>query len=99
VEWRLKDGTPIATILRWTVADDSGAVAKQKTWLVVTKLEADNSCHMGYVEGSYPRANEKARWLADGAAEAFSCKQSKPTIFASSAALVFDIGASGGCEE
>jgi hypothetical protein len=99
VEWRLQDGTPFATILRWTVAHHSGDVAKQKTWLVVTKLEANNSCQMGYVEGSYPRANEKARWLADGAAEAFSCKQSKPTIFASSAALVFDIGASGGCEE
>jgi hypothetical protein len=99
VEWRLKDGKAIATILRWKVSYDPEDSAKTKDWLVVTKVEDGQSCQMGYVEGSYPRANEKARWLADTAAEAFSCKLGKPIIFASSAALEKDIGATGGCEE
>jgi hypothetical protein len=98
VEWRLKDGKPIATILRWSVSYDPEDSAKQKTWLVVTKLEDNNSCHMGYIEGGYPQANEKARWLADTAAEGFSCKSSK-TIFVANAGTTTDgIASEGGCE-
>ena len=98
VEWRLKDGVPIATILRWTVAYDPEDSTKEKSWLVVTKLEDNNSCHMGYVEGAYPNANEKARELADTAAAGFSCKTGK-TVFVANAGTATDgIASEGGCE-
>lgn len=98
VEWRLKDGTPIATILRWKVAYDPEDSTKEKSWLVVTKLEDNNSCHMGYVEGGYPNANEKARWLADTAAETFSCKTGKTVFFANAGTATDGIASAGGCE-
>jgi hypothetical protein len=97
IEWRLKNGKPIATIFRWTVSYDPEDSSKTKSWLVVTKLEADDSCHMGYVEGGYPKANEKARWLADTAAEAFSCKVGKTIFFASPGTQTDGIAADGGC--
>jgi hypothetical protein len=99
IEWRLKDNKPIATILRWTVSYDPDDSAKTKSWLVVTKLEDNNSCHMGYVEGSYPQANEKARWLADTAAEGFSCKTGKPVFFANTGTATDGIASDGGCEK
>lgn len=98
IEWRLKDGIPIATILRWKVAYDPEDSTKEKSWLVVTKLEDNNSCHMGYVEGGYPNANEKARWLADTAAEAFSCKTGKTVFFANAGTATDGIASAGGCE-
>jgi hypothetical protein len=97
VEWRLKDGVPIATILRWKVAYDPDDSTKNKDWLVVTRLGDGNSCHVGYVEGGYPNANEKARWLADTAAEAFSCKDGIPVYFAKPGTVTQDI-TSGGCD-
>lgn len=99
IEWRLKDGNPIATILRWSVSYDAEEPSKQKSWLVVTKLEADNSCHMAYVEGAYPGANEKARSLADTAAEAFSCESDRPTFFANPGTATDGIAANNGCVE
>lgn len=99
IEWRLKDGKPIATILRWSVSYDPEDSSKQKSWLVVTKLEKNDSCHMGYVEGAYPNANEMARRLADTAAEGFSCKTDKPTFFANPGTETDGIAANNGCAE
>jgi hypothetical protein len=99
IEWRLKDGKPTATILRWSVSYDPEDSNKQKSWLVVTKLEKENSCHMGYVEGAYPNANEKARWLVDTAAEAFSCASGKPVFFANPGTGTDGIAANGGCSD
>jgi hypothetical protein len=99
IEWRLKDGRPIATILRWSVSYDPDDSSKQKSWLVVTKLDEGNSCHVGYVEGGYPKANEKARWLADTAAEAFSCKDGKTIFFANPGTDTDGIASDGGCAE
>jgi hypothetical protein len=96
IEWRLRDGEPIATIFRWTVSYDPEDSSKTKTWLVVTKLERQNSCHMGYVEGSYPNANQKARWLADQAA-AFSCDVGVPTFFANPGTATEGIVSSAVC--
>jgi hypothetical protein len=97
IEWRLKNGTPIATILRWTVAYDPEDPTKKRSWLVVTKLEDGNSCHMGYVEGGYPQANEKARWLADTGAETFSCKTSRTLVFANAGTAKDSVASEGGC--
>jgi hypothetical protein len=98
IEWRLKDGKAIAAILRWKVSYDSEDATKTKDWLVVTKVEDRQSCHVGYVEGSYPDANAKARWLADTAAEVFSCKVGKTIFFASPGTSTDGIAPEGGCE-
>ena len=78
VEWRLKDGQPIAAIERWNVGDEMDL--KAKSWLVVTALRKDQSCHMHYVAGSYPNANEAARRAADDLAEGFNCLTDVPTV-------------------
>ena len=72
IEWRLSNGQPIATIQRWSVSNNVDS-SITKSWLVVTKLELTNSCHMAVVEGASPNANEKARELADKMAPAFEC--------------------------
>jgi hypothetical protein len=99
VEWRLKDGKPIATIFRWTVSYDPENSEKTKTWLVVTKLEKNNSCHMAYVEGAYPKANETAQKIADTLAAGFSCRTSKPTFIANSGTATDSIAANDGCRD
>lgn len=99
IEWRLKDGNPLATIFRWTVSYDSADSAKTKTWLVVTKLEDSNSCHMGYVEGASPNANAAAQKLADDFAEDFSCKTSKPVFIANIGTATDGIAANDGCAQ
>ncbi len=99
IEWRLKDGNAIATIFRWSVSYDGADASKIQSWLVVTKLEDGNSCQMGYVEGAYPKANEKARWLADTAAEAFSCEKGHPIVFANVQTDVGGLARNYGCEE
>ncbi len=74
VEWRLDKGKPIAAIQRWTVSYDPEDSAKTKTWLVVTKIEPANSCHIAVVEGAYPNANAKAREMADQLSTTFKCE-------------------------
>lgn len=99
VEWRLRDQKAIATILRWKVSYDPEDSTKTKDWLVVTKVADGQSCHVGYVEGSYANANDKARWLADTAAEVFSCNVDKTIFFASPGTSTDGIAPEGGCEE
>ena len=79
IEWRLSNGKPIATIQRWHVSEPVDS-SKTKSWLVVTKLEANNSCHMAIVEGAYPEANAKAREIADKLSPRFQCGVSSEEI-------------------
>jgi hypothetical protein len=74
VEWRLDNGKPFATIQRWRVSYDPEDAEKIKTWLAVNRLEPGNSCMVAIVEGSLPKANEKARETADALARTFNCK-------------------------
>jgi hypothetical protein len=99
IEWRLRKGKPIAAILRWKVSYDPENAEKTKDWLVVSKLANGQSCQMGYVEGGYPKANEKARWLADTAAEVFSCDVGKTIIFANPSTPIEGVAPQGGCTE
>jgi hypothetical protein len=78
VEWRLKQGRPFATIQRWRVV--TGEDGSTVTWLVVTALKRGEACHVHYVAGSYPNANEAARRAADGIAEDFDCARDMPTV-------------------
>ena len=55
---------------------------KTRSWLVVTKIEADESCHMAYVEGALPGANEKARIIADTVVAASKCGAEEKIILA-----------------
>ncbi len=78
IEWRLKDGKPIAAIERWRVVmDDDG---NTNTWLVVTALKGGEACPVHYVAGSYPDANAQARRAADDLAEDFNCETGVPTV-------------------
>ncbi len=77
IEWRLRDGKPFAAIERWSVAGDGG---KSVTWLVVSALRDNDSCHVHYVAGSYPNANDEARRIADERAEKFDCESDVPTF-------------------
>lgn len=77
IEWRLKDGKPFAAIERWSVAAGG---EKTVAWLVVSALRDTDSCHVHYVSGSYPNANEEARRVADELAEKFDCENDVPTF-------------------
>ena len=78
VEWRLKDGKPVAAIERWrVVTDDNGNTV---TWLVVTALKGKEACPYHYIAGSYPNANELARFYADGIEADYDCEHDTPTV-------------------
>ena len=95
VEWRLSKGHPLAAIQRWQVSYDPEDSTKIKSWLVVTKLEADNSCHMALIEGAYPNANAKARELADQLAPTFTCEKGEEKILAFPTTNTANIASSG----
>lgn len=98
VEWRLSKGKPVATIFRWRVSYDPEDSTKTKTWLVVSKLENGNSCHMAYVEGSLPDANAKARAIADGKAPGFACNSATATFVAAPGTTTAGIVSALTCE-
>jgi hypothetical protein len=82
VEWRLWDGRPLATILRWyieNVAPDTGSADKRLEGqvLVVSKVgqpDARQACVVGYVDARANRgANTIAREVADTVVPRFRC--------------------------
>jgi hypothetical protein len=84
VEWRMKKGRPFATILRWfteSTADPDKPV--KQNWLVVTKLDGRDACHIAYIDTKYVDANEVARQQADENAETFNCAKDMPEIYSS----------------
>jgi len=81
MEWRVEnhDGVsqPFATILRYSW--ERGDRGPKGQTLVVTKLGADDACHVAYVKADgNPRANEMAREIADQSAREFDCNQDEP---------------------
>ncbi len=84
VEWRMKEGRPFATILRW-LTQPSGADGNpgKQNWLVVTKLDDRDACHIAYIDTKYADANVVARQRADERAAAFDCARDLPEIFSS----------------
>jgi hypothetical protein len=82
IEWRLDDGKPFATILRWvTNRGDETPDAKQD-WLVVTRLDGKDACHAAYIGAEMPDANVLARKAADEAARRFDCAKDAPAVTA-----------------
>lgn len=78
IEWRLEDGKPFATILRWHTETED----ERGSWLVVTRLSGAEACHMGYVDAALPGANTLARRLADLMARSFDCNADVPEVVA-----------------
>ncbi len=70
IEWRIENGKAFAAIERWSLTDGEG---KESSWLVVTALADDDSCHAAYVSGTYLDANARARKAADEIARQFNC--------------------------
>jgi hypothetical protein len=74
LEWRLVDGEPFATILRFRWDSDNG----QGSTLVVTKLGKADACHVAYVTATgTPNANVLARKVADTLARGFDCGEDR----------------------
>jgi len=81
LEWRLSDQSgqwrPVATILRWI--EDPGDGSKGDQFLVVTKIEPGNTCHVAYIDaGITANANEIARQFADSIVADFNCANDEP---------------------
>lgn len=80
VEWRLKDGKPVATILRWKI-DGGEGMAKGEV-LVVTQLNEGNQCWIAEVSASKnANANDLARQAADELAGTFDCENQMPRVY------------------
>jgi len=83
LEWRMRDGKPFATIMRWFVADNDDQAAdgrpKDKPILVVSRLAP--ACHVALIDASAnPDANELARQAADEKVATFTCGKDEATI-------------------
>ncbi len=87
VEWRLKDGKPVATILRWFIdnidpATGSADPTRVGNVLVVSRLaglDGKPGCMAGLVDArANSNANEIARNISDTLAEGFDCATDKP---------------------
>lgn len=79
IEWRLDGGKPFAVIQRFMVSDPEDS-EKTSSWLAVTKLEDNNSCRVGAVQGSMKDANAVARKLADEKARNFNCETDEASV-------------------
>ena len=73
IEWRTKNGVPVALIARYNVADPEG-VKKGISYLMISKIGKTQSCVTDVVKPG-PSQNADARVLAD-AASSKPCKSS-----------------------
>jgi hypothetical protein len=81
VEWRLFGGRPVAAIAQWFVSQNESGT-RFAHWVTVSKIEANDSCRMALVDGSYPDADDRARKLADDLAMKFECATGMPEVSA-----------------
>lgn len=94
IEWRMKAGKPVATILRFFVEADG----KKDQFLMVTKLDGSQSCPMGYVDARLKHHNQKARDLVDQNYEQFSCTQDQPIVVSKKYTNAGQFASAGPCE-
>lgn len=81
LEWRLKDGVVIATILRYVTETGSGEAGSKGQILVVSRVVPGRgeACHVAYVDAlANPAANVLARYAADYVAPGFNCETDEP---------------------
>ena len=74
VEWRLREGEPFATIIRYR---DVGTPGSTRTILAVDRIGRPGApgCRVAQIAGDTPGANRRARQIADAEAAAFDCAQ------------------------
>jgi hypothetical protein len=82
VEWRIKDGTPIAAIVgRWRRAENPrGPEEIEVQELLVIKVTPTAACAIGVIGGLSPTAMTIARTVADNQATTFRCGNNKPLV-------------------
>ena len=97
VEWRMKDGKPFATILRWFTEQSTENETIKQNWLVVTKLDGAEACHTAYIDTKYAEANEVARQRADEKAASFNCAKDMPEIFSALGGVATDYASGMPC--
>lgn len=79
IEWRLKDGKPVATILRWKI--DGGEGLPKGEMLVVTQLKTGNQCWVAVIAAHKNKnANELARQAADQLGGKVDCATAQPQV-------------------
>lgn len=79
LEWRLRDGRPFATILRWF--PDEGSGGKKGNILVVTRIAPGATCQVARVDAQVnANANVLARQAADELAPGFDCSREPVVI-------------------
>lgn len=79
LEWRLRNGVPFATILRWF--PQSGSDAPVGSVLIVTQLLPGATCQIARIDArANKKANEMAREAADRMAGWFDCSQAPVII-------------------
>lgn len=81
LEWRLKDGVVIATILRYVTETGSGEAGSKGQILVVSRVVPGRgeACHVAYIDAlANPAANVLARYAADYVAPRFNCATDEP---------------------
>jgi hypothetical protein len=93
IEWRLSGGRPFATILRWY--QDADGV--RSNWLVVSKYDGAEACHVAYVDPAMPEANALARRKADRLAPGFRCDADRPEIVSQRSIRLEEIAAGWPC--
>ena len=93
IEWRLKAGRPVATILRFRVEGDGN----KEQFLMVTKLDGSQSCPMGYVDARIKNHNQAARSLADEHHQTFSCTRDVPIVVSKRYGAAKEVASPGPC--
>jgi hypothetical protein len=97
IEWRMENGKPIATILRWFTDNGSGEANAKQNWLAVTKLNGRDACRVALIDTKYPDANSIARAKADGKAHTFNCEKDVPDVVSQRALAANEIMSGAPC--
>ena len=100
LEWRVMREfpghlTPVATILRYKTEADG----KTGEYLVVTRLDRTQACHMAYVDvRTQKNANALARLAADRYGPAFDCARDRAFMMTAAGPAAGETPGTGGCE-
>lgn len=70
---------------------------KKQNWLVVTKLDGAEACHIAYIDAKYADANVVARQRADEKTATFNCAKDLPEIFSSRGGVATDYASGMPC--
>jgi hypothetical protein len=97
IEWRMENGKPIATILRWLTDNGSGEEGAKQNWLVVTKINGKDACRTALIDTKYPNANIVARGKADEDSSDFNCEKDVPEAVSQRAIKTDKIMSSAPC--